>query len=45
MITTRIQGPASAGFASASHLTWWLLIAAVGLLTTSRWTRRTAAAE
>jgi EmrB/QacA subfamily drug resistance transporter len=48
VVTTRVVGSFATGFASASHLGWWIMAAcgaavfALGLLTTGRWARRTA---
>lgn len=48
VVTTRVVGPFASGFASASHLGWWIMAACgaavfgLGLLTTGRWARRTA---
>jgi EmrB/QacA subfamily drug resistance transporter len=48
-VVSGARGPAAAGFAAASHVGWWILfgcgaaVLALGLLTTGRWARRTAA--
>ncbi|MFD8497060.1 MFS transporter [Amycolatopsis sp. NPDC059657] len=50
VVTAQLTGPFKTGFAAASHLGWWiifgcgLLVIALGLLTTGRWARATAAA-
>ncbi|MFI9386019.1 MFS transporter [Kutzneria sp. NPDC052558] len=47
-VTSHISGPYATGFTPASHLGWWImtgcggLVLAMGILTTSRWARRTA---
>ena len=48
VVTSHISGPFATGFTPASHLGWWImtgcgvLVLAMGILTTSRWARRTA---
>lgn len=48
-VTSIMAGPLRTGFAAASHLGWWIItgcglaILSVGLLTTGRWARQTAA--
>jgi hypothetical protein len=43
-----MTGPLRTGFASASHVGWWIIagcgvvVLAVGLLTSGRWARQTA---
>jgi EmrB/QacA subfamily drug resistance transporter len=49
LVTAGLHGPMSTGFAPASHLGWWVLagcgaaVFVLGLVTTSRWARGTAA--
>jgi EmrB/QacA subfamily drug resistance transporter len=49
VVTSNVHGPLRTGFASASHLAWWivvgcgLVILATSIITTSGWARRTAA--
>ena len=48
VVTSHVSGSFAAGFTPASHLGWWImtgcgvLVLAMGILTTSRWARRTA---
>jgi MFS family permease len=48
VVTSRIAGPLTTGFAPASHLGWWIMsccgvaVCALGILTTGRRARRTA---
>jgi len=48
VVTSHVSGPFATGFTPASHLGWWImtgcgvLVLALGILTTSRWARRTA---
>jgi EmrB/QacA subfamily drug resistance transporter len=48
VVTSHISGPFATGFTPASHLGWWImtgcgvLVLVMGILTTSRWARRTA---
>jgi Na+/melibiose symporter-like transporter len=48
VVTSHVTGPFATGFTPASHLGWWImvgcggLVLAMGILTTSRWARRTA---
>jgi len=48
-VTSVMAGPLRTGFVSASHVGWWiitgcgLLVLAVGILTSGRWARQTAA--
>jgi EmrB/QacA subfamily drug resistance transporter len=48
LVTAHIDGSFATGFASASHVGWWIVVAcgavvfALGVLTTGRWARRTA---
>lgn len=48
VVTSQVTGPFATGFTAASHLGWWImtgcgvLVLAMGILTTSRWARRTA---
>ena len=50
VVTAHVTGSFSAGFAEASRMGWWIITAcglvvfALGILTTSGWARRTAAA-
>jgi EmrB/QacA subfamily drug resistance transporter len=47
-VTSALHGPIRLGFASASHLGWWIVVGcgvavlAIGLLTSGRWARGTA---
>jgi EmrB/QacA subfamily drug resistance transporter len=47
-VISAMTGPVRTGFASASHVGWWIVagsgaaVLAVGLLTSGRWARRTA---
>jgi EmrB/QacA subfamily drug resistance transporter len=47
-VISAMTGPLRTGFASASHVGWWIIagcgaaVLAVGLLTSGRWARRTA---
>jgi EmrB/QacA subfamily drug resistance transporter len=49
-VVSGVRGPTAAGFAAASHVGWWIVfgcglgVLALGLLTTGRWARGTAAA-
>jgi EmrB/QacA subfamily drug resistance transporter len=48
-VVSGVRGPTASGFAAASHVGWWIVfgcglgVLAVGLLTTGRWARGTAA--
>ncbi|MBO0773032.1 MAG: MFS transporter, partial [Actinobacteria bacterium] len=48
-VTSALHGPVQAGFAQASHVGWWIVVGcglavgALGMITTGRWARRTAA--
>ncbi|QUQ72212.1 MFS transporter [Kutzneria sp. CA-103260] len=48
VVTSHVTGSFATGFTPASHLGWWImtgcgvLVLAMGILTTSRWARRTA---
>jgi len=48
VVTSHVTGPFATGFTPASHLGWWIMVGcgvivlAMGILTTSRWARRTA---
>ncbi|MFC0431727.1 MFS transporter [Kutzneria buriramensis] len=48
VVTSHVAGPFPTGFTAASHLGWWImvgcggLVLSLGILTTSRWARRTA---
>jgi EmrB/QacA subfamily drug resistance transporter len=48
VVTSHVTGPFATSFTAASHLGWWImtgcgvLVLAMGILTTSRWARRTA---
>jgi EmrB/QacA subfamily drug resistance transporter len=49
VVTSRVQGPISSGFAAASHVAWWIMagcgiaVLVLGFVTTGPWARRTAA--
>lgn len=49
VVTSHVTGPFRTGFAAASHIGWWIMagcgvaVFALGLLTTGRWARQTAA--
>jgi EmrB/QacA subfamily drug resistance transporter len=49
VVTSGLHGPLRTGFASASHLGWWIIagcgvgVLLIGLATTGRWARATAA--
>jgi hypothetical protein len=48
-VTSALHGPVQAGFAQASHVGWWIVagcglaVGALGMITTGRWARGTAA--
>jgi EmrB/QacA subfamily drug resistance transporter len=48
-VVSGVHGPTATGFAAASHVGWWIVfgcglgVLALGLLSTGRWARRTAA--
>jgi EmrB/QacA subfamily drug resistance transporter len=48
VVTSHVSGSFATGFTPASHLGWWIMagcgvvVLAMGILTTSRWARRTA---
>jgi hypothetical protein len=48
-VTSVMAGPLRTGFVAASHVGWWiitgcsLLVLVIGLLSTGRWARQTAA--
>ncbi|HVW41819.1 MAG TPA: MFS transporter [Amycolatopsis sp.] len=48
VVTSRVHGPVVTGFASASHIAWWIMavsgiaITALGYVATSAWARHTA---
>jgi high-affinity Fe2+/Pb2+ permease len=48
-VTSVLAGPFRTGFVAASHVGWWIitgcgiLVLAVGMLTSGRWARQTAA--
>jgi hypothetical protein len=49
VVTSALHGPLRAGFTQASHVGWWVVagcgtaVLLIGLLTTGRWARATAA--
>lgn len=48
VVTSRVHGPISSGFAPASHVAWWIMagcgmaVLVLGFVTTGPWARRTA---